>query len=61
MKLDDFVSATNLARYRRMLDESKDDTERETLRKLLAEENAKVTSQDAVGEKKVDLASEPEA
>jgi len=55
------VSATNLARYRRMLDESKDDTERETLRKLLAEENAKVTSRDAVGEKKVDLASEPEA
>lgn len=41
MKLDDFVSASNLARYQRMLDESKDAAERKILRKLLAEELAK--------------------
>jgi hypothetical protein len=41
MKLDDFVCATNLARYQRMLDESMDKAERETIRKLLAEELAK--------------------
>jgi len=41
MKLDDFVSATNLARYQRMLDESKDEAEREIIRKLLLEELAR--------------------
>jgi hypothetical protein len=41
MKLDDFVSATNLARYQRMLDVSTDEAERQVLRKLLAEELAK--------------------
>jgi hypothetical protein len=41
MKLDDFVSATNLARYQRMLDESSNEAEREVIRKLLAEELAR--------------------
>ena len=41
MKLDDFVSTANLARYQRMLDESKDESEREIIRKLLAEELAR--------------------
>ncbi len=41
MKLDDFVSATNLARYQRMLDESSNENEREIIRKLLAEELAR--------------------
>lgn len=40
MKLDDFVHATNLLRYERMLAESKDEGERQTIRKLLAEELA---------------------
>ncbi len=41
MTLDDFVSATNLARYQRMLDESTNEVEREVIRKLLAEERAR--------------------
>ncbi len=41
MNLDDFVSATNLARYQRMLDESTDEAEREIIRRLVAEELAK--------------------
>ncbi len=41
MKLDDFVSATNVTRYQRMLDESSNETEREIIRKLLAEELAR--------------------
>jgi hypothetical protein len=41
MKLDDFVSATNLARYQRMLAGSRSEAERETIRKLLAEELAR--------------------
>ncbi len=41
MNLDDFVSATNLARYQRMLDESTDEAEREIIRRLLAEDLAK--------------------
>jgi hypothetical protein len=41
MKLDDFVSATNLARYQRMLDESTSEATREIIRKLLAEELAR--------------------
>ena len=40
MKLDEFVSAANLARYQRMLDESTNADEREIIRKLLAEELA---------------------
>ncbi len=41
MKLDEFVSATNLTRYQRMLDESRNEPEREIIRKLLAEELAR--------------------
>ncbi len=41
MKLDEFVSATNLAPYQRMLEESKDEAECEIIRKLLAEELAR--------------------
>ncbi len=38
MSLDEFVSATNVARYERMLAASTDEAERETIRRLLAEE-----------------------
>jgi hypothetical protein len=41
MKLEDFVRATNLLRYVRMLAESNDEAQRQTIRKLLAEELAK--------------------
>jgi len=41
MNIDDFVSATNLARYQRMLAESTDEAERAIIRRLLAEELAK--------------------
>jgi len=56
MNLDDFVFAANLARYRRMLDEAKDDAERETLRMLLAEEIVNAGARLAFGEKRLDLA-----
>ncbi len=39
--LDDFVSATNVLRYRQMLDATADETERRTIANLLAEEIAK--------------------
>jgi hypothetical protein len=41
MKLDEFVHATNLLRYERMLAESKNEGERQMIRKLLAEEMVK--------------------
>jgi hypothetical protein len=40
-KLDEFVRATNVERYRRMLSESTDDLERQTILKLLSEEMAR--------------------
>ncbi len=44
MKLDEFLSATNLARYQRMLEESKDEAECEIIGQLLAEELARQES-----------------
>jgi hypothetical protein len=41
MKLDEFVRASNLVRYVRMLAESNDEAQRQTIRKLLVEELAK--------------------
>jgi len=41
MKLDEFVRAANVERYRRMLGESTDDAERQTILKLLSEEIAR--------------------
>jgi hypothetical protein len=41
MKLDEFVRATNVERYRRMLGESTDDAERQTILKLQSEEIAR--------------------
>ncbi len=44
MNIDEFVRATNCARYQRMLDESTDEAERAIIRKLLAEEVARQTA-----------------
>lgn len=41
MNLNDFVSAMNLTRYQRMLDEARSEYERKIIRKLLAEELAR--------------------
>jgi hypothetical protein len=41
MKLDEFVRATNVERYRRMLSESADDAERQTILELLSAEIAR--------------------
>ncbi len=42
MDFDDFLRRENLARYRRILDASMDDTERQTILKLQTEEVAKL-------------------
>ncbi len=41
MKLEDFVSVTNLVRYQRMLHESRSEAERTIIKTLLAEELAR--------------------
>jgi hypothetical protein len=41
MKMDEFVRATNIERYRRMLGEVTDDAERQTILKLQSEEIAR--------------------
>jgi hypothetical protein len=48
MKLDDFVHATNVARYRQMLAESSNEDVRETLRALLNEEMTRRTRKSGV-------------
>jgi hypothetical protein len=42
MELEDFLSEQNIARYRKLLDRSTDETERRTIIELLAEEKAKL-------------------
>jgi hypothetical protein len=42
MELEDFLSEQNIARYRKLLDRSIDETERRTIVELLAEEKAKL-------------------
>jgi hypothetical protein len=61
MKLDDFVSATNLARYQRMLDQSRDEAEREIIRKLLAEELARQEPTRSRPRREPTFGAEPEA
>jgi hypothetical protein len=42
MELEDFLSAQNIARYRRLLDHSTNETERRIIIALLAGEKAKL-------------------
>ncbi len=61
MKLDEFVSAANLARYQRMLEGAKDEAEREIIRKLLAEELARQASMRRAAKRPDRFPPEPEA
>jgi hypothetical protein len=45
MELEDFLSEQNIARYRKLLDSSTDETERRTIIELLVEEEAKLNGE----------------